>query len=62
MQTEEICTESERSESNVTPRFLALVVGVTIQPEKESRFAETLDRCWPVPIKRNSVLRGLSER
>ena len=52
----------ERLESKITPRLRASAEGLRMAPWKEIDGDTTLDRCWGVPIKRNSVFEGLTVR
>jgi hypothetical protein len=52
----------ERSESNSTPRLRAWVEGRIEEPRKDKDGSRTLDLCCWVPIRRYSVLDGLTVR
>ena len=57
-----MCLERERPGSKVTPRFRAVVEGLSTQPERVSVAGVIFERCCWVPIKRNSVLLGFRAR
>ena len=58
----EMCCLYDRSESNSTPRLRAWVVGEIDRLRKVIAELEILSRCWEVPIRRYSVLAGLTVR
>ena len=55
-----MCSLNERSELKVTPRLRAEVDEVRVVPWKLIVDEVTLDRCCGVPIRRYSVLDGLT--
>ena len=62
MQTEEICTLAEKSLSKMKPRLRVESVGVSMVPWKVRVAAVSFERCCGVPMIKNSVLEGLTER
>ena len=57
--TLETCEEKERVESNMTPRFRADSVLVSLMSRKDNEESRTFDVCCGVPMRRYSVFEGL---
>jgi len=57
-----MCFVRERLESKVMPRLRASEEGLSMVPLKVTDGERTLFRCCGVPIKRNSVFEGFTER
>ena len=57
-----MCLVSDKLLSKVTPRFRADAEGEITLPQKTIDEDWILFRCWGLPIMRNSVFDGLTER